>query len=134
MRRMMLTGLLLATLVGGARADDRTVIEGVIQNQVDAFLAGDTARAFSYASPMIRGIFGTPDNFGRMVETGYPMIWKPASVQYLGVRTEGGRTLERVLFKGAEGAIGLFDYEMMQGPDGWVINGVYPVAGPTTGA
>lgn len=137
MRRLMLAGGLLAGLAGlagAAIAEPKTVIEGVIQQQVDAFVAGDAVAAFRYASPVIQGIFGTPESFGRMVETGFPMIWKPADVQYLGVRTEGGRTIERVLFKGADGAIGLFDYEMTEGPDGWVINGVFPVAGPTTGA
>ena len=43
-------------------------IQKTIQSQIDAFLADDFARAFTFASPNIKGIFGTPENFGAMVK------------------------------------------------------------------
>jgi len=139
---MRLHALLLAAAVALAAAapaaraadDDAPAIRGVIQAQVDAFLRRDAATAFGYASPMIRGMFGTPDNFGLMVRQGYPMIWAPSRVEFLGLREVGGRPYQRVLFRDAAGAIHLFDYEMVEGPEGWKINGVFPVAPEQAGA
>jgi hypothetical protein len=53
-------------------------IETTIQNQLNAFIADDFATAFTFASPNIKGIFGTPENFGAMVTQGYPMVHRPA--------------------------------------------------------
>lgn len=125
---MLASGSVTAEEPGGS------AIEGVIQSQIDAFLAQDPVTAFGYASPMIQGMFGTAENFGRMVQTGYPMIWKPSGVRYLGARTENGMTLQRVLVTDPSGATFLFDYEMVQLPEGWRINGVFPVRDTGVGA
>ena len=45
--------------------------------------------AFDYASPTIRGIFGSPDRFGAMVQQGYPMVYRPSEVRYLERREFG---------------------------------------------
>ncbi|WP_347312579.1 DUF4864 domain-containing protein [Defluviimonas sp. SAOS-178_SWC] len=117
---------------GAASGDDGADIRSVIGNQIAAFEADDLATAFGYASSTIRGIFGSPENFGRMVAGGYPMIRRPDAVSYLGLRVEEGRPVQRMGFRDAAGAIHLFDYLMVDGPDGWRIDGVYPV--PETGA
>ena len=114
---------------GAARA-----IEDVIARQIDAFRSDDLPRAFSFASPMIQGMFGSPENFGRMVETGYPMIWRPSDVEFRGLREERGMTLQRIRVRDAAGKDFLFDYDMVEGPGGWVINGVYPVREESIGA
>lgn len=121
---------------GPALAQDNanSEITGVIQSQIDAFLAEDQVTAFGFASPMIQGMFGSPDNFRRMVETGYPMIWHPSSVEFLGNRSQGEKVYQRVLVRDAAGAVFLFDYEMVNLPGGWKINGVYPVKGEDVGA
>jgi Domain of unknown function (DUF4864) len=102
-------------------------IEGVIARQFDAFRADDVATAFTFASPMIQGMFGSPENFGAMVQNGYPMIWRPSDVEFRDLREERGMTIQRVRVRDASGKDFLFDYEMVEGPGGWVINGVYPV-------
>lgn len=136
MRRVLLAVAVVAGLAGAGVAQDAEApaIQGVIQNQMDAFLKENSAEAFNFASPMIQGIFGSPGNFGAMVRNSYPMIWKPSSVQYLGLRKENGLLLQRVLVKDASGAIFLFDYEMVPQPDGWRINGVFPVREGGAGA
>ncbi|MFM2355317.1 MAG: hypothetical protein RLZZ528_1053, partial [Pseudomonadota bacterium] len=99
-------GLILALLLSVAplRAEEaaNTEIQGVIQSQIEAFLAKDEGLAFSFATPMIKGMFGSPAVFGDMVRRGYPMIWAPSDVEYLGLRAEGGRTLQRVLVRDAD--------------------------------
>jgi hypothetical protein len=102
----------------------------VITNQFDAFRADDLDRAFSYASPMIQGYFQTPETFGRMVSQGYPQIRTPGQVTLLGRREEGGRLLQRVEVRGADGVPQLFDYDLVETESGWKINGVTYVKGP----
>ena len=48
-------------------AADRSAIRDAIQGQVDAFRRDDGEGAFGYASPSIRGMFGTSEVFMDMV-------------------------------------------------------------------
>ena len=131
------TALCLVLLLTAAplRADDAaTEIAGVIDRQMAAFRARDPDTAFEFASPTIRGLFGTADNFGRMVANGYPPIWSPGAVRYLDLREENGRLQQRVEVRDAEGRAHYFDYEMVETGGGWKINGVRPVAPPGIGA
>ena len=99
-------------------------IEGTIRGQIDAFLADDFTRAFSYASPMIQGIFGTPENFGAMVQQGYPMVHHPTAVRMLEQREVSGQVYQRIMVTDQAGATHMLDYQMIQVGDGWQINGV----------
>jgi hypothetical protein len=110
-----------------ASADDGSDIRSVIGDQIAAFAADDLPTAFDFASPMIQRMFNDPETFGRMVATGYPMIWRPDAVRYLDLHEEDGRMLQRMGFRDGSGQFHLFDYDMIAGPDGWRINGVYPV-------
>lgn len=126
--RYLLVGFMLGLLAGTpAMPDERADIRDVIGSQIAAFEASDVATAFDFASPMIQEMFHDPQTFGRMVETGYPMIWRPDAVRFLELREEGGRVLQRMGFRDGAGGFHLFDYEMIAGPDGWRINGVFPV-------
>lgn len=117
---------------GGARADG-AAIEQVIENQMQAFRAGDPSAAFEFASPTIRRLFGTPENFGRMVATGYPPIWQPGAVRFLGLNERGMPMRQLVEVTDSEGRAHLFEYEMIRTEAGWKINGVRPVAGAGLG-
>lgn len=100
-------------------------IQGTIAAQMEAFLAEDVARAFSYASPGIQALFGTPERFGQMVRQGYPMVWRPAGTRWVGLRQEGGAWWQRVLVTDQQGEAHLLDYQMQpDGAGGWKINGV----------
>jgi hypothetical protein len=46
---------------------DGAAFRAVIQAQLDAFQRDDGTAAFAHASPMIKGMFRTPENFMRMV-------------------------------------------------------------------
>jgi len=106
-----------------AAAQDNA-LQSTILNQIEAFKADDFATAFTYASPVIRGIFGTADNFGMMVRNGYPMVHRPAEVRMLEQRQVAGATVQRVLITDAQGRSHVLDYQMIQTADGWQINGV----------
>lgn len=117
-----------------ARAqDDAVAIQSVIQSQLDAFQANDLETAFGFASPTIQQKFGSPETFGRMVQNGYPMVWRPASRQWQKlVQTDAG-PVQVVLFEDASGRLHEAGY-LMQLVDGiWRINGVHVRQAPGVG-
>ena len=59
-----------------------------------------------------------------MVRNGYPMVWRPADVEYLGLRQEGGRTLQDVRIVDGNGRAFILEYTMAETGDGWRIAGV----------
>lgn len=109
-------------------------IEGVIQSQIEAFLADDFATAFTFASPNIKRLFGTSENFGDMVRRGYPMVWRPADVKYLEQSPRGGAVNQKVLITDEAGVPHVLEYQMIPTEDGWQINGVRLLQAPPLGA
>jgi len=112
-----------------ADAAAKPAITQTIQSQIDAFLADDFDQAFSFASPNIQGIFGSAGNFGRMVQQGYPMVHRPSDVRFLDLRDENGLLVQKVQVRDANGQTHLLEYQMIQGENGWKINGVQLLKG-----
>lgn len=133
MRNWMLAVVLAVGMVSAVAAQD-TDIEAVIGSQIEAFQADDFVGAFEFAHPSIRNIFRTPENFGRMVTEGYPMVWRPAEVTYLELRDVGGDLWQKVQIVDSDGAVHLLDYRMSQTPEGWKINGVQLLEAPGVSA
>lgn len=108
-----------------ARAQDSSAqIQSVITEQIEAFRADDLGKAFSFASPKIRSMFGDPDTFGQMVRNGYPMVWHPADLRFSTLSDRGGKTVQSVLVTDQAGSLHFLDYEMIPGEAGWQIDGV----------
>ena len=107
-----------------AEDDPQPQIQTVIENQIAAFKVDNFAVAFSYASRSIQSMFGTAENFGVMVQRGYPMVWRPAEVQFLDLRKMSGDFWQQVLIRDQAGVRHMVLYRMQKGPDGWRINGV----------
>ena len=107
-----------------AKDDPQPQIQTVIENQIAAFKVDNFAVAFSYASPSIQSMFGTAEKFGVMVQRGYPMVWRPAEVQFLDLRKMSGDFWQQVLIRDQAGVRHMVLYRMQKGPDGWRINGV----------
>jgi hypothetical protein len=99
-------------------------IRTTIQSQLNALQADDFVTAFTFASPTIKGIFGTAENFGQMVRQGYPMVHRPAEVKMLDLREVAGNLWQRVMITDMQGRTHLLDYQMIETPQGWQINGV----------
>ncbi len=136
MLRMMLSLVLAVGLWSAApTAQAQSVdIEATITAQIEAFKADDFDQAFTYASPNIQGLFRTPENFGRMVRGGYPMVWRPSEVTYLELKETAGFQFQRVLIKDADGAVHLLEYQMVELNGAWKINGVRLLANPPASA
>ncbi len=110
------------------------LIQDTIRNQLNAFQADDFSRAFTFASPNIKGIFGTPENFGAMVTQGYPMVHRPSAVTMLELREVAGNLWQRVMITDEAGKTHLLDYQMVETADGWQINAVQLLRAPDVGA
>ena len=124
MKRVLSAACGLVMMAGAVFGQAKEAIEDVIGTQLQAFNDRDVNLAFSFASPMIKRIFGNPGNFGMMVENGYPMVWDNADVRFLGLREEAGMLIQTVQMKDAAGVIHTLDYAMIETSDGWQINGV----------
>ena len=107
--RMCVLSVALAVMSAGPVSAQRAVITDVIDAQMAAFLRDDFNRAFTFASPNIRGLFGSPERFGVMVRQGYPMVWRPAEVSYGPLREVAGHLWQRVEVLDQSGRLHLLD-------------------------
>lgn len=118
-------------LPAGAQTDG---IRATITGQMEAFRADDFDRAFTFAAPNIKRMFGTSERFGMMVRNGYPMVWKNADVRYLELRELGGNLWQKVQVQDEAGGFHYLDYMMVQTPEGWQIAAVQFLPTPDVGA
>jgi hypothetical protein len=131
--RIGLYGLLTAAFLALPATAQDTPIEQTIQSQIDAFIADDFATAFSFASPNIKGMFGTAENFGAMVKNGYPMVYRPAEVEMGELREVAGNLWQRVRVVDQGGKSWYLDYMMIETAEGWQINAVQLLPAPDIG-
>ena len=120
------TALLAILLIGQPAASQSQAadIRGVITQQLQAFQADDFERAFTFASPMIQGIFQNPERFGQMVRNGYPMVWRPSDIKFGTIRDQAGTRVQIVYLTDQAGRLFEAQYEMIPTDTGWEINGV----------
>lgn len=129
MKTVLLAAAIVAAGACSAFAQDAD-IRATINQQFEAFKADDFATAFTFASPNLQRLFQSPQNFGRMVTQGYPMVWRPAAIDYLELREEGGTYFQRIQIADAKGAFHYLEYRMLETTDGWRINGVQVLDAP----
>ena len=111
----------IAAEVGAPQAKQ---MQAVIQAQLDAFAADDAKRAFSFAAPKVREVFGTPDRFIAMVRTGYPVVYRPAAVAFFKPQTREGAFIQRVQLTDQNGGVWLATYQLERQRDrSWRIAG-----------
>ena len=113
---------LSAQAAGVSRADAQKV-RAVIQAQLAAFAADDARRAFSFAAPGIRQMFGTPQRFLEMVREGYPVVYRPASVGFLKPEANGRTVIQAVEMADAEGTLWVAVYQLERHKGAWRITG-----------
>jgi hypothetical protein len=105
-----------------SEADVRAVRD-VVQAQLKAMAEGDGERAFSYAAPGIRGQFGSAATFMAMVQQGYPMVIRPASVSFFRPEALNDAVLQPVQLRAPDGRVWLVAYQLQRQPDGrWRIS------------
>ncbi len=131
---LMLSLLAALPLRGQESPEAQAGIEGTIRGQIEAFEADDFARAFTFASPSIQRLFGTPENFGVMVRRGYPMVWRPGDVRFGELRDINGALWQKVIIQDEAGVTHVLDYRMIQQNGQWRISGVQILPQPEVAA
>lgn len=129
MKRIFLAATFFVAAASFAVAQD-VDIRTIIGQQFEAFKSDDFATAFTFASPNLQTIFQSPQNFGRMVTEGYPMVRRPAAIEYLELREEAGIFFQKVQVADSKGNFHLLEYRMLETPNGWRINGVQLLDAP----
>lgn len=133
MRPAILSFILAFGLALPVLAQDNPIAK-VISDQIAALQSDDFETAFTYASPNIKRIFGTPERFGQMVRDGYPMVHRPAEVTMLDQTPSGSQIIQRVMMRDASGRLHILAYAMVETEEGWQINGVQILRAPEVGA
>ncbi len=116
-------------------AADTEAVRAVVEAQLAAFAEDDGQRAFSYAAPSIRAMFGSPERFMAMVRGSYPVVYRPTGVVFLHPAWVQGQLVQGVHLTDAAGALWLAVYSLERQPDkSWRISGcaVQPSAGKMT--
>lgn len=104
--------------------DEITAIRQTVQSQLDAFANDDAERAFALASRSIRRRFGSAQQFIALVRNDYPVVYRPASVEFYEADQIAGKVYLPVQLSDRLGQYWLAMYEVQRQPDGsWLING-----------
>ena len=130
MLRSILAVVLLAFMSVAAFAQsisetEKTEFQRIIAAQISAFRADDGPRAYSFAAPVVRNIFPTPEIFMSMVKRGYPQVYRPQSFNFTEALIDPmGRPAQKMLVVGPDGKTYEALYSMEKQPDGtWRISG-----------
>lgn len=105
-------------------------IQTVIQSQIAALQADNFEVAFSFAAPNIQRLFGSPRRFAEMIVSNYPMVWRPANVQYLSLTRSGPYALQRVMITDQQNNLHILLYQLEPVSQNWRISGVQILALP----
>lgn len=112
-------------------AKDWTAIKKVISDQLVALKAGDGVKAMTFAAPGIQAQFGTPENFLRMVRTGYSALLEARRTQFLEGAIIEQSVVQPLRLVMPDDTVLVALYEMEKQPDGrWRIKGC--VIAPST--
>lgn len=116
-----------------AGPQERSASRAIIEQQLDAFQRDAWAEAFEFASPNIKRIFQTPERFSEMVRGGYPMVWRPSSVEFVGAEEVGSAIIQRLRIIDSAGVAFVAQYHMELIGGVWRIAGVFIEKEPEVG-
>jgi ketosteroid isomerase-like protein len=131
-RLAVVVTLTLACTISVRAASEQDEIKTVIESQLNAFAGDNGAEAFSFAAPIVKGIFKTPEQFMAMVKQGYQPVYRNQSRLFGDVFQDNlGRPAMSVVLTGADGKRYEALYAMEKQADGmWKIAGCVILAIP----
>jgi hypothetical protein len=102
---------------------DQAIFKQIISDQIAAFNADDSARAYSFAAPTIQALFPSPEIFLSMVKNGYRPVYRQKSFAFGEITEAAGRPVQHVTIVDATGKLWTALYTMQKQPDGsWKIS------------
>lgn len=122
-------------ILGGAQAQtmarpiDALAVQAVVRGQLEAFQKNDPVKAFTYASSGVKATFeNNPVVFGKMVQTQYPMVYRPKSFKFeqaLELQEGGGGLVQSVLIESQQGETVRAVYLLIKEAGAWKVGGVF---------
>lgn len=115
----------VTALAQSISATEKSEFQRIITAQISAFRADDGPTAYSFAAPVVRNIFPTPEIFMSMVKRGYPQVYRPQAFNFTEALIDPlGRPAQKMLVVGPDGKTYEALYSMEKQPDGtWRISG-----------
>jgi hypothetical protein len=99
-------------------------VREVIVAQMAAFAIDDADRAFETATPAVREAIGSPGRFLAMVRGAYPMVYRPAALNFHKPDFDEGTVLQLVEIKDGNDKSWLALFAVERQPDqSWRISG-----------
>jgi len=121
---LALQGLSGAALAAPFTDADAKAVRQVVEAQLAALAVDDAVKAFSYAAPNVREAVGSAEGFLAMVQRGYPVVYRPATVAFLKANGKNDDVIQRVQMVDAEGESWLAIYSLQRQKDRtWRITG-----------
>ena len=105
-------------------ADEKADIQSTISDQLRAFASDNFIEAFTHASPGIKDIYGTVENFSNMVKKGYPMVWRYNNFEFLNLEETPQGYSQIVRITDQNDKLFLLKYFMKNVAGIWKISGV----------
>lgn len=117
-------GAHVRAIAGPVPEDDASKVREVIVAQLSALALDDADRAFETATPAVRAAIGSSNRFLAMVRGAYPMVYRPAMVQFHKPEQEDGTVLQLVEIKDGQDKAWLALFALERQPDEtWRISG-----------
>ena len=110
----LLAGWSTAALAAPFTEVDAKTVRQVVEAQLAALAADDAVKAFSYAAPNVREAVGSAEGFLAMVQRGYPVVVRPATVAFLKANGKNDDVIQRVQMVDAEGESWLAIYSLQR--------------------
>lgn len=124
---MLAVGAVTAPATLGATplsSAEENAIRLVIVAQLNAFADDDADSAFATATPTVRAAIGEAARFLSMVRGAYPMVYRPAVVDFLKPEEESGEVMQLVQLRDNHDKSWLVTFALERQPDGsWRISG-----------
>ena len=122
---VLLAFMSLAVFAQSISETEKSEFQRIITAQISAFRADDGPTAYSFAAPVVRNIFPTPEIFMSMVKQGYPQVYRPQAFNFTEALIDPlGRPAQKMRVVGPDGKTYEALYSMEKQPDGtWRISG-----------
>ena len=122
---VLLAFISVATFAQSISETEKTEFQRIIAAQISAFRADDGPTAYSFAAPLVRNIFPTPEIFMSMVKLGYSPVYRPQAFNFTEALIDPlVRPAQKMLVVVPDGKTYEALYSMEIQPDGtWRISG-----------
>ena len=103
--------------------------QSIIESQIQAFLDENAELAYSYAAPLIKMKFNSPQEFMYMVRNYYEPVYNPKQFQFIDAKYFEGAIFHQLQVISQKNESFLATYSLIQDEGKWKISGcaVYPM-------